>query len=145
MGFHSFEFRDSARSRTFGDCDLSPLETFARIKPDVSLWYKFGQSGMFKVMGKCKAFDEKRKGSTRVGTTILPGFEAYCIVKGSPAMSGVTNFVPLKISVHQLSAAEITESQHFPATSGTEMVSLESVRASQADLELLETSYTHYF
>ena len=50
----------NARSRSFGDGELSPLEAFSHcIKPDVSNWFRFGTLGTFNVLGKHPPFTSK--------------------------------------------------------------------------------------
>ena len=59
-------------------------------------------------------------------------------------MKRVTNFRLLKISTPTLSSAEITTllEQSFPSQVESDIVSFDFIRASQADPELFETSYT---
>ena len=77
---------------------------------------------------------------------MMPGVGAYCIEKGAAATRRVTNFKPLRTSTPLPSAEDITRllEQPFPAVSGTDNVSVDSIRASKADPELFETAYTDY-
>ena len=98
----------NTRSRLFGDGEISPLESFARIKPDNSSLYRFGTPVTFDVLGYVKKSNFWSEIEAWVVSSVLPVISAYYIVKGEKQMTRVTNFRPLKISTPTLSFVEKT-------------------------------------